>query len=73
MSRKNTALRLELLNPASNVVSRKVCAKWSRAQLWRHSAADAHTKGDTGFFVQGDNVLFSGDVVMNNSFALARA
>ena len=32
-----------------------------------------HTRGDTGFFVEGDNVLFSGDVVMNNSFLAAGA
>jgi glyoxylase-like metal-dependent hydrolase (beta-lactamase superfamily II) len=32
-----------------------------------------HTRGDTGFFVQGDNVLFAGDVVMNNSFLAATA
>jgi glyoxylase-like metal-dependent hydrolase (beta-lactamase superfamily II) len=32
-----------------------------------------HTKGDTGFFVEGDNVLFAGDVVMNNSFLAAGA
>ena len=32
-----------------------------------------HTKGDTGFFVEGDNVLFAGDVVMNNSFLAASA
>jgi glyoxylase-like metal-dependent hydrolase (beta-lactamase superfamily II) len=32
-----------------------------------------HTRGDTGFFVEGDNVLFSGDVVMNNSFVAATA
>ena len=32
-----------------------------------------HTKGDTGFFVEGDNVLFAGDVVMNNSFLAATA
>lgn len=30
-----------------------------------------HTRGDTGFFVQEDAVLFSGDVVMNNSFLAA--
>ena len=30
-----------------------------------------HTKGDTAFFVEGDNVLFSGDVVMNQSFLAA--
>ena len=30
-----------------------------------------HTRGDTGFFVSGDNVLFSGDVVMNESFLAA--
>ena len=30
-----------------------------------------HTKGDTVFFVEGDNVLFAGDVVMNNSFLAA--
>jgi glyoxylase-like metal-dependent hydrolase (beta-lactamase superfamily II) len=30
-----------------------------------------HTRGDTGFFVEGDGVLFSGDVVMNNSFLAA--
>jgi glyoxylase-like metal-dependent hydrolase (beta-lactamase superfamily II) len=32
-----------------------------------------HTKGDTAFFVEGDNVLFTGDVVMNNSFLAATA
>ena len=30
-----------------------------------------HTKGDTGFFVEGDGVLFTGDVVMNESFLAA--
>jgi len=30
-----------------------------------------HTRGDTGFFVEGDGVLFSGDVVMNESFLAA--
>ena len=32
-----------------------------------------HTRGDTGFFVEGDRVLFAGDVVMNNSFLAATA
>lgn len=32
-----------------------------------------HTRGDTGFFVEEDGVLFSGDVVMNNSFLSANA
>jgi glyoxylase-like metal-dependent hydrolase (beta-lactamase superfamily II) len=32
-----------------------------------------HTRGDTGFFVDGDNVLFAGDVVMNHSFLAAGA
>jgi glyoxylase-like metal-dependent hydrolase (beta-lactamase superfamily II) len=30
-----------------------------------------HTRGDTGFFVEEDGVLFSGDVVMNDSFLAA--
>lgn len=30
-----------------------------------------HTRGDTGFFVEGDGVLFAGDVVMNQSFLAA--
>src|SRR4029450_3214775 len=30
-----------------------------------------HTRGDTGMFVEGDAVLFSCDVVMNNSFHAA--
>jgi len=30
-----------------------------------------HTRGDTGLFVEGDGVLFAGDVVMNNSFVAA--
>jgi glyoxylase-like metal-dependent hydrolase (beta-lactamase superfamily II) len=30
-----------------------------------------HTRGDTGFFVEEDGVLFSGDVVMNESFLAA--
>ena len=33
----------------------------------------AHTRGDTALFVEGDSVLFSGDVVMNNSFLAATA
>ncbi len=32
-----------------------------------------HTRGDTGFFVEEDNVLFAGDVVMNESFLAATA
>ena len=32
-----------------------------------------HTGGDTGFFIEEDGVLFSGDVVMNNSFLAATA
>ena len=32
-----------------------------------------HTRGDTAFFVEGDNVLFAGDVIMNNSFLAATA
>lgn len=30
-----------------------------------------HTRGDTGLFVEGDSVLFAGDVVMNESFLAA--
>jgi glyoxylase-like metal-dependent hydrolase (beta-lactamase superfamily II) len=30
-----------------------------------------HTRGDTTFLVEGDSVLFAGDVVMNNSFLAA--
>jgi glyoxylase-like metal-dependent hydrolase (beta-lactamase superfamily II) len=30
-----------------------------------------HTRGDTVFFVEGDGVLFAGDVVMNDSFLAA--
>jgi glyoxylase-like metal-dependent hydrolase (beta-lactamase superfamily II) len=33
----------------------------------------AHTRGDTGFFVEPDGVLFAGDVVMNESFLAASA
>ena len=32
-----------------------------------------HTRGDTGIFVEGDDVLFAGDVVMNDSFLAATA
>ena len=32
-----------------------------------------HTRGDTAFHVEGDGVLFAGDVVMNNSFVAANA
>lgn len=32
-----------------------------------------HTRGDTVFFVEGDQVLFAGDVVMNTSFVAAMA
>jgi glyoxylase-like metal-dependent hydrolase (beta-lactamase superfamily II) len=34
-------------------------------------AGPTHTRGDTAFFVEGDGVLFAGDVVMNNSFVAA--
>jgi len=30
-----------------------------------------HTRGDTAFFVEGDGVLYAGDLVMNNSFVAA--
>ena len=30
-----------------------------------------HTRGDTIFFVEGDDVLYAGDVVMNESFVIA--
>lgn len=30
-----------------------------------------HTQGDTAFFVEGDHVLFAGDLIMNNSFVAA--
>jgi glyoxylase-like metal-dependent hydrolase (beta-lactamase superfamily II) len=30
-----------------------------------------HTRGDTGFFVEGDAALFAGDVVMNQSYLAA--
>jgi glyoxylase-like metal-dependent hydrolase (beta-lactamase superfamily II) len=36
------------------------------------SVGPTHTTGDTGFFVQEDGVLFSGDVVMRESFLAAR-
>ena len=32
-----------------------------------------HTRGDTALFVEGDGVLFAGDVVMNQSFLAAGA
>jgi len=32
-----------------------------------------HTRGDTVFFVEGDQVLYAGDVVMNRSFVAAMA
>jgi glyoxylase-like metal-dependent hydrolase (beta-lactamase superfamily II) len=35
------------------------------------SVGPAHTRGDTGLFVEQDRVLFSGDVVMNSSFLAA--
>jgi glyoxylase-like metal-dependent hydrolase (beta-lactamase superfamily II) len=37
-----------------------------RAQL--HVVGPTHTKGDTVVFVEGDGVVFAGDVVMNRSF-----
>ncbi len=38
-----------------------------------NTVGPTHTKGDTAFFVEEDGVLFSGDVVMNNSFLAATA
>jgi glyoxylase-like metal-dependent hydrolase (beta-lactamase superfamily II) len=36
------------------------------------SVGPTHTRGDTGLLVEEDRVLFSGDVVMNESFLAAR-
>lgn len=71
-----SALDAELL---SEVVLRKADIPFDREYLLDLGGVrirllmvgPTHTRGDTVFFVEGDDVLFAGDVVMNNSFVAA--
>lgn len=71
-----SALHAELLK---DVVQRKADTSFDRDYLLDLGGVrvrflvvgPTHTRGDTMFFVEGDNVLFAGDVVMNNSFVAA--
>lgn len=63
----------------SDVVQRKADIAFDREHLLDlggvrvrlRVVGPTHTRGDTVLFVEGDNVLFAGDVVMNNSFVAA--
>jgi glyoxylase-like metal-dependent hydrolase (beta-lactamase superfamily II) len=73
---KRSALTAELLKDATG---RKADIPFDRAHVLDLGevrvrllvVGPTHTRGDTGFFVEGDGVLFAGDVVMNNSFLAA--
>ncbi len=73
-----SALDAELLNEAT---ARRTDVPFDREHLLDLGGVrvrllivgPTHTRGDTVFFVEGDQVLFAGDVVMNNSFVAAMA
>jgi glyoxylase-like metal-dependent hydrolase (beta-lactamase superfamily II) len=73
-----SALDAELL---SDVVARRADVPFDRehqldlgdVRVRLLMVGPTHTRGDTVFFVEGDHVLFAGDVVMNNSFVAAMA
>jgi glyoxylase-like metal-dependent hydrolase (beta-lactamase superfamily II) len=73
---KRSAMTAELLNDAGPPASSEEWTPDSRLQLGgvtvrALAVGPAHTRGDTAMFVEGDSVLFAGDVVMNQSFLAA--
>ena len=69
-------LTAELLNGATSrkadiVFDREHTLDLGGVQVRMIVVGPTHTRGDTVFYVDGDNVLFAGDVVMNNSFVAA--
>jgi glyoxylase-like metal-dependent hydrolase (beta-lactamase superfamily II) len=73
-----SALTAELLKdaarrPATTTFDREYSLDLGGVRVRFTVVGPTHTRGDTAFFVDGDNVLFAGDVVMNNSFLAATA
>jgi glyoxylase-like metal-dependent hydrolase (beta-lactamase superfamily II) len=73
---KRSALTAELLRDAGPPPRSVEWAPKSRLQLGGvevnfFAVGPTHTRGDTAIFVEGDSVLFAGDVVMNQSFLAA--
>ena len=71
-----SALTAELLKdaarrPADSTFDREYTLDLGDVRVRYLMVGPTHTRGDTGFFVEGDGVLFSGDVVMNESFLAA--
>ena len=68
-----TPVRAELLKDveyrrADIVFNREKDLDLGGVRVRMFALGPTHTRGDTGFFVEGDAVLFSGDVVMNGAF-----
>jgi len=73
-----SALDAELLSeagarPADVPFDREHVLDLGGVRVRMHVVGPTHTRGDTVFIVEGDQVLFAGDVVMNNSFVAAMA
>ena len=73
---KRSPATAELLRDAGPPAAFEVWASESRLNLGDvivrfYAVGPTHTRGDTVMFVEGDNVLFAGDVVMNESFLAA--
>lgn len=70
-------LHAELLHgaarrPADIAFEREYLLDLGGVRVRAHVVGPTHTRGDTVFFVEGDNVLFAGDVVMHDSFVAAQ-
>lgn len=73
---KRSALTADLLKdvtrrPATTTFDRTYALDLGGVHVRFIVVGPTHTRGDTGFFVEEDGVLFAGDVVMNNSFLAA--
>ncbi len=76
MFAKRSALTAEILKdagrrPAAVTFDREHVLDLGGVRVRCLVVGPTHTRGDTGFFVEGDGVLFAGDVVMNQSFLAA--
>lgn len=76
MFAKRSALTAEILTdaerrPAAVTFEREHVLDLGGVRVRCLVVGPTHTRGDTGFFVEGDGVLFAGDVVMNQSFLAA--
>lgn len=75
---KRSPLTAEILKdaerrPAATTFDREYTLDLGGVRVRFLVVGPTHTRGDTTFFVEGDQVLFAGDVVMNNSFLAATA